>query len=70
MQATLSGERRSYIMAKNKKSLFIGIRYLFNVFWTYQRSALVFLFLHCLIGGVLPFASIVIPHIPHGIGGP
>lgn len=42
-------------------SLFAGIRFLIQIFWKYQKSALVYLSLYCLISGVLPFTAIVIP---------
>jgi hypothetical protein len=32
--------RRKYAMAKEKKPLLICIKYLFGVFWTYQKSVL------------------------------
>ncbi|GHT99795.1 hypothetical protein FACS1894142_7720 [Spirochaetia bacterium] len=48
-------------MSKGKSGLFSGIAFLFKVFWKYQRAALVYLALFCLISGVLPFAGIIIP---------
>jgi ATP-binding cassette subfamily B protein/ATP-binding cassette subfamily C protein len=52
--------KEAIIMAKKSK-LFAGIVFLFQVFWKYQRRALLYLALFCLISGVLPFAAIIIP---------
>jgi ATP-binding cassette subfamily B protein/ATP-binding cassette subfamily C protein len=51
----------SRMAKKEHTSLFIGISFLFRLYWKYRKSALVYLLLGCLLKGILPFASIVFP---------
>lgn len=43
------------------QKLFVGVGFLISLYWKYRKSTLLFLVLFCLLSGVLPFASIVIP---------
>ncbi|MDR2150454.1 MAG: ABC transporter ATP-binding protein/permease [Spirochaetaceae bacterium] len=43
------------------QKLFAGLGFLLSLYWKYRKSTLLFLALFCLLSGLLPFASIIIP---------
>ena len=43
--------------------MFAGLGFLVSLYWKYRKSTLLFLTLFCMLGGALPFASIVIPKL-------